>query len=79
MPSKPTSRSKKAPATKLELIVGQLSRTGGASLPELIKTTGWQAHSIRGCIAGVLKKRGLVVVSCKPEGKDRRYMLTGSA
>lgn len=45
----------------------------------LVKTSGWQAHSIRRCMSGALKKRGLVVVSTKQEGIDRRYMLMESA
>lgn len=79
MASKPISKSKKPKITKLELIVNHLSRNNGASLPELVKTSGWQAHSIRGFMSGALKKRGLVVMSTKQEGKDRRYMLRETA
>lgn len=79
MPSKSTSKSKKLNVTKLEQIVTQLNRNNGVSIPELVKTTGWLAHSIRGFMSGVLKKRGLVVVCTKQEGKDRRYMLKESA
>lgn len=79
MASKPISKSKKPNITKLELIVNHLSRNNGASLPELVKTSGWQAHSIRGFMSGALKKRGLVVMSTKQEGKDRRYMLRETA
>jgi hypothetical protein len=34
-----------------------LSSSQGASIPELIIATGWQAHSIRGVISGILRKR----------------------
>lgn len=78
MPSKPTSKNKKLNITKLEQIVTQLNRNNGVSIPELVKITGWQAHSIRGFMVGTLKKRGLIVVSTKQEGKDRRYMLVGT-
>ena len=78
MPNKSSSKNKKPNISKLELIVNHLGRNNGASLPELVKTTGWQTHSIRGCMAGTLKKRGLIVVSSKQEGKDRRYMLVGT-
>lgn len=78
MASKPTSKNKKPNISKLELILNHLGRNNGASIPELVKTSGWQAHSIRGFMAGTLKKRGLVVISKKQEGKDRRYMLTES-
>ena len=75
MPSKPTSKNKKPNTTKVEQMVNRLSRNSGASIPELVKASGWQAHAIRGFMSGSLKKRGLVAVSTKQEGKDRRYML----
>ena len=34
--------------------------------------TGWQQHSVRGAIAGALKKRGLIITSDKSDG-TRRY------
>ena len=56
-------RPKPAPApaatpTKLEQIVAMLSRPEGASLAELVAATGWQAHSVRGALAGSLKRKG---------------------
>ena len=57
-------------------IVGLLQRQNGASIPELMKATGWQAHSVRGYISGTLKqKRGLIISSSVEEGKDRRYVI----
>lgn len=79
MPSKPTSKNKKSNTTKVEQIVNHLNRNNGASIPELVKMSGWQAHGIRGFLSGTLKKRGLVIVSTKHEGRDRRYMLMESA
>ena len=79
MPSKPTSKNKKPNTTKVEQIVNHLSRNNGASITELVKISGWQTHSIRGFLSGTLKKRGLVIVSTKHEGRDRRYMLAQSA
>lgn len=61
-------------------IVSLLQRQNGASIPELMKVTGWQAHSVRGFISGTLKhKLGLVVNSTVEEGKDRRYVIVGTA
>ena len=57
-------------ATVLEL----LERPEGATLAELMKTTGWQAHSVRGFLSGtVSKKLGLAVTSAKAEDGERTY------
>jgi hypothetical protein len=52
-----------------------LKRSGGATGKDLMKATGWQAHSVRGFISGVLgKKMGLTVTSTKGvEDGERRY------
>jgi hypothetical protein len=68
------------PAPKAAQIVSLLQRQNGASIAELMKATGWQAHSVRGFISGTLKrKHGLAVSSTVEEGKDRRYAITGAA
>ena len=78
--SKSTTKAVKAnPWPKSGQIVSLLQRQNGASIPELMKATGWQAHSVRGFISGTLKrKQGLVVTSTVAEGKDRRYVIVGA-
>jgi Protein of unknown function (DUF3489) len=70
--------SKKKPnKTKSALIVGLLKRKSGASLEELQRSSGWQAHSVRGFLSGTLKKRmGLRVISAVTDTGVRRYRLT---
>ncbi len=65
--------------TKGQQIIGLLNRPGGASIADLMKATGWQAHSVRGFLAGNLKKQGHVVSSSKEDGEGRRYCLAGGA
>ena len=61
-------------ASKSARILELLKRSGGATLTELMKATGWQAHSVRGFLSGtVRKKMGLTVNSSKAEGEQRRY------
>ena len=60
------------PPSKLDRLAALLVRDEGASLPELMTVTGWQAHSVRGAMAGALRKRGWAVTSTKPDGQ-RRY------
>ena len=44
--------------TKLALLVAHLSAPGGATIAELCKATGWQPHSVRGGLAGALRRKG---------------------
>lgn len=61
-------------ATMIALLKGK----SGASIAELIKATGWQQHSIRGAISGLLKKKlGLEVQSTKTDDGERRYRIEG--
>lgn len=60
--------------SKLAQLVAMLSRAEGASLAEMTAATGWQAHSVRGALAGALKRKGHTVLSDKVEGV-RRYRI----
>lgn len=52
-----------------------LKRPGGATGSDLMKATGWQAHSVRGFISGVLGRRMGLKVSSETENGQRRYAL----
>lgn len=60
------------PASKLDRLAALLARRQGASIEEMTTATGWQPHSVRGALAGSLKRRGLAVTSEKIDGV-RRY------
>ena len=64
----------KKPAAKLDTLEKMLKRKSGASIAEMTKATGWQQHSVRGAMAGALKKRGHSIVSDKVSG-IRRYRI----
>ncbi len=58
------------------MILELLKREGGASLKAIMEASGWQAHSVRGFIAGTLRtKMGLTVVSTKNEAGERIYSI----
>jgi hypothetical protein len=63
-------------ANKTATVLDLLRREGGATLDDIMGATGWQAHSVRGFISGVLGKRmGLTVQSTKREDGKRTYSL----
>lgn len=72
-----TVAAAKAPS-KLDAVTALLLAPTGASIAELVSATGWQQHSVRGAMAGALKKRGLTITSDKVEGV-RRYRADKSA
>ena len=62
--------------TKQATLIAMLRAPEGATIAEIIAATGWQAHTVRGAIAGALKKKlGLDVTSEKIEGRGRVYKL----
>ncbi len=77
-PAPQASKGAKPPkartGTKQAQLIAMLQKPNGASLDEIVAATGWQAHTVRGAIAGALKKRlGLTVTSEKVEGRGRVY------
>ena len=62
--------------TKQAVIIALLERPEGATIVEIVAATAWQAHSARGLISGVLKKKlGLVVGSTKEDGRGAVYRI----
>jgi len=62
--------------TKTAKILALLQRPGGASLTEIKQATRWQAHSVRGFLSGVIKKKlGLRLASTKRADGERAYLV----
>ena len=73
-PARPKEASTPRPESKGAKILAMIGRAKGATLAEIMKATGWQAHSVRGFISGALgKKMGLKVESTKGEDGERVY------
>jgi hypothetical protein len=63
--------------TKQAALIAMLQRPEGATIAEVVAATDWQPHTVRGALAGALKKRlGLTIVSGKVEGRGRVYRLS---
>jgi hypothetical protein len=79
--AKPGQRAKQVlrprRGSKTAKVLALLKRSGGASLQQLQKVTGWQAHSVRGFLSGTLKKNmGLRIDSAKGDDGERTYRLS---
>ena len=44
-------------------------------LTEIMEKMGWQKHTVRGFMAGAMKKAGHAVESFRPEGGERTYRI----
>ena len=80
----PTAKATKAssgrpsPDTKQDRVVALLQQPGGAALDVLVDATGWQKHSVRGFLAGTVRKKlKLPLISEKVDG-IRTYRIGAS-
>ena len=65
--------------TKQATLIAMLRAPEGATIEEIMGATGWQSHTVRGAMAGALKKKlGLEVTSEKVENRGRVYRLCGA-
>ena len=82
--AKPASRKRSAPAssksaarpdTKHARIIAMLRTSAGATIASIMTATEWQQHSVRGFLAGVVRKKlGLNLVSEQTD-KGRVYRI----
>lgn len=71
-------QTNRAPAPKLtraDQLIALMRADGGATAQELAAAVGWQVHSVRGFIAGTLKKRSdLTVAAQRMDGVTRYHV-----
>jgi hypothetical protein len=64
------------PGTKLAAIIEAMRHPGGSTITQMMTGTGWQAHTVRGAISGMVKKRlGFEVVTEKGADGLRTYRI----
>ncbi len=75
-PKKAAAPSGEKPATRegtaKAKVIDMLQQKGGTTLDEIMKATGWQAHTVRGFISVLPKKTGLVITSSRRESDKAR-------
>lgn len=73
----PTAR---ANTSKRSRLIDLLAASPGGTIDQMMKLTGWQAHTVRGTISGVLRKRLGLNVVCGPDATGARvYRIVGEA
>lgn len=62
-------------ATKHDRVLGLLRAKSGASIAAMSKVTGWQPHSVRGFLAGVVKKKLSLTLTSEKTKSGRIYRI----
>lgn len=61
--------------TKAAQVIEMLGRPGGATVPQMSEVTAWLPHSVRGFLAGTLKKKHGILLVSEPANGGRVYRI----
>jgi Protein of unknown function (DUF3489) len=75
--TKAGSPRKNQPGSKQSRVIAMLRSPAGATIAAMMKTTGWQQHSVRGFLAGVVRKRLKLKLGSKKVDGVRVYQIAG--
>ncbi len=72
-------KSKKASAgSKQDRVITMLRSPNGTTIAAMMKATGWQQHSVRGFLAGVVRKKLKLNLDSKKIDGSRFYSIKGA-
>jgi hypothetical protein len=63
--------------SKQSRVIAMLQSPAGATIAAMMKATGWQQHSVRGFLAGVVRKRLKLKLGSKKVDGVRVYQIAG--
>ena len=66
---------KAAPGSKQSRVIALLSSSNGTTIAAMMKATGWQQHSVRGFLAGVVRTKLKLKLSSKKIDGNRVYCI----
>ena len=72
-PKTPAKAELTPAVTKQAALINMLSAPPGVTIQQMIDVTGWQAHTVRGTISGVLRKKLGLNVQSTPSDSGRLY------
>jgi hypothetical protein len=72
---KSSAKPKTDRANKSADVIAMMKRAKGATLPEIMKATGWQAHTVRGFVSILGSKGGEKIESSKNAAGERTYKI----
>src|SRR5580692_1406624 len=64
--------------SKQSHVIAMLRSPAGATIDAMMKATGWQQHSVRGFLAGVVRKRLSLKLNSEKLNDNRIYKIKSS-
>jgi hypothetical protein len=75
--SSPRAAVSRRTATKHDRVLALLRSAGGTTIAAIMRATGWQPHSVRGFLAGVVKRKLGLKLASEKTNSGRLYRIVG--